>query len=66
MRLAKITSSIAVNPEYVASVTANYSVDSVTVRMHDGQEYHLGKEYGNSCGDTYAKIMKVIEEATRP
>jgi hypothetical protein len=60
MRIVKLNSDLAVNPESVASLKVNSAYDTITIRMADGQEHHLNRDYGKSVWETHDKIVKLI------
>lgn len=60
MRIVKLGSDLAVNPEFVASLKVNSAYDTITVRMADGQEHHLNREYGKGVWETHDKILKLL------
>lgn len=63
MRMVKLTSGICVNPEFVASIKINTSYNTITIRMQDGEEFHLDHEYGKGVHETYdALVAKLTKD----
>lgn len=63
MRLVRISSETVVNPDFVQSVTVNDAYGTITVRMHDGTEHHLNRDYGKGAYETHDRIVKALEAA---
>lgn len=58
--LVKISDTVSVNPDYVASVTIKHEIDVITVLMSYGEKHILTCDYGKSIWETAKRIDALI------
>lgn len=61
VRLVNITTSIAVNPERVSEVTADYQKQKLYVKMQDGGVHTVEPSWGGSMAEAYTKLVNDLQ-----
>ncbi|MEL4071712.1 hypothetical protein WKW50_16325 [Ochrobactrum sp. GPK 3] len=60
MKIVDITPSLAINPDFVADVNADYRDQIITITMADGRTHTMKPGWGESMVKTHDDILKKI------